>query len=88
MYALQYICVYPQARDLFYLGQYVAMSIVQGCSGFPFLSEGVYKYFTSGEGLGIVVKNEDVVDYTLRFILNKVLYWCMVYFVPVPWVPY
>lgn len=48
------------------------MSIVQGCGGFPFLSEGTYKYLSSGEGLGIVMNDEDVVDYTLRFILNKV----------------
>ena len=63
---------YPQARDLFNLGQCVAMSIVQGCGGFPFLSEGVYKYFTTGEGLGIAVNNGDVLDSILRFVLNKV----------------
>ena len=61
-----------QSRDLFRLGQYVSMSIVQGCGGFPFLSEGVYKYLSTGIALGMSVKNEDIMDCTVRFVIKKV----------------
>ena len=48
------------------------MSIIQGGGGFPFLSESVYKYFTTGVCLGIEVENDDIADGTLRFVVSKV----------------
>ena len=64
---------YPQEGDLFALGQYVAISNVQGAGGFPFLSESVYNYFTAGVALGIAVENLDIIVGTLRFVVNKVI---------------
>ena len=61
-----------QEGDLFILGQYVAMSIIQGAGGFPFLAESVYKYLTSGVALGITVENADIADSTLHFVVTKV----------------
>ena len=68
------VVITSQERDLFLVGQYVGMSILQGCGGFPFLSDGVFKYLTTGEALGVNVKNGDIVDGTVRFVINKVIY--------------
>ena len=59
----------PQEGDLFILGQYVAISIVQGAGGFPFLSETVYKYLTTGVALGVAVEIVDIIDLTLCFVV-------------------
>ena len=68
-----YMCIIiTQNQDLFKLGQYVGMSILQGGSGFPFLSDSVYKYLSTGVGLSISVVTEEIGDVTLRFIINKV----------------
>ena len=36
------------------------MSIVQGVGSFPFLSESVYRYITTGVAMGIAVEDVDV----------------------------
>ena len=50
----------------------MAMSIVQGGSGFPFLAPAVYEYLVSGKCTGITLQNSDVPDHTLQFVLSKV----------------
>ena len=61
-----------QMKDLYNLGRYIAMSVAQGGSGFPFLAEPVYKYLCTGECTGIQLSNEDAPDPTLKFVLEKV----------------
>ena len=49
------------------------MSIIQGGgSGFPFLAPPVYEYLVSGKCTGITVRNADVPDRLLQFVLSKV----------------
>lgn len=50
----------------------MAMSVVQGGHGFPFLAPPVYEYLVSGKCTGITVESGDVPDHTLQFVLNKV----------------
>lgn len=71
VFYLQIFCL--QDGDLFILGQYVAMSIAQGAGGFPFLSESVFKYLTTGVALGVTIENTDINDGMLRFVVNKVI---------------
>lgn len=49
------------------------MSIAQGAGGFPFLSESVFKYLTTGVALGVTIENTDINDSMLRFVVNKVI---------------
>ena len=46
------------------LGQYAAMSILQGGNGFSFFAEPVYKYFTAGKCTGIDILNDQIPDIT------------------------
>ena len=57
---------------LFNLGRYVAMSICQGSSGFPFLAEPVYMYLCTGKSTDISIDNWDAPDLVLQFALQKV----------------
>ena len=50
----------------------MAMSIVQGSHGLPFLAPPVYEYLVSGKCTGISVENSDVPDMSLQFVLSKV----------------
>ena len=52
----------------------MAMSIVQGVGSFPFLSESVYRYLTTGVAVGIAVEDVDVADNTLRFVVISIIY--------------
>ena len=49
------------------------MSICQGGNGFPFFAEQVYQYIVSGKCTGINVDTADIPDYTLKFVLQKVI---------------
>ena len=66
-----------QAGNLHSLGQFVAMSIVQGGSGFPFLAPSVYEYFVTGKCTGITVDNGDIPDHMLKYIIEKVRLVCI-----------
>ena len=57
---------------MYHLGQYAAMSILQGGNGFSFFAEPVYKYFTAGKRTGIDILNDQIPDHTLRFVIEKV----------------
>lgn len=65
-------CVKFQARDLYYVGVYTAMSILQGGNGLPCLDECVYNYLCGGGSTGISVSPDRVPDQTLRFAMEKV----------------
>ena len=54
------------------LGQFVAMSIIQGGNGFPFLAPPVYEYFVTGKCTDIAVDNGDIPDHMLQIIIEKV----------------
>ncbi len=38
---------FTQKRELFSLGQYIALSVAHGGNGFPVLAEPVYKYIAT-----------------------------------------
>ena len=54
------------------LGQFVAMSIIQGGSGFPFLAPPVYEYFVMGKCTDVTVENDDIPDHMVKYIVGKV----------------
>lgn len=54
------------------LGQFVAMSIIQGGSGFPFLAPPVYEYFVTGKCTDVTVENDDIPDHMVKYIVEKV----------------
>jgi len=58
----QHINTLVYAREFFFLGQYVGMSIANGGPGIPFLAEPVYAYLVSGDF------SASVVDSTINFI--------------------
>ena len=41
-----------QHRDLYLLGQFTALSIVEGCCGLPLFSEALYEYLCKGQYVG------------------------------------
>ena len=51
---------------------YVAMSVIQGGSGFPFLSEPVYSYLCTGKTTSVTVPTVNIPDPTLQFLCEKV----------------
>ena len=48
------------------------MSVIQGGSGFPFLSIPVYSYISSGKYTKIEVMVNDIPDPSLKFAIEKV----------------
>lgn len=66
-----FICLF-QDKAYFYLGQYAAMSILQGGNGLPFFSECVYRYFAYGVYTKIDVSIEEIPDSTLEWVVQKV----------------
>ena len=48
------------------------MSIVQGGNGYPFLSQHVYDYISSGVMADVKVDNDHIPD-TLKFFIEKVI---------------
>ena len=54
------------------IGQIIAMSIVQGGSGFPVLHPAAYHYLTTGEYLGQVVDDGSVPDPQIQELLRQV----------------
>ena len=58
---------------------FVAMGIIQGGGGFPFLASPVYESFLSGKCTRIDVQVCDVPDWMQLIILNQVLYIIVLY---------
>ena len=56
----------------FRIGQIIAMSVVQGGCGFPFLSEAVFTYICCGDVTNIKVDPDDLADGILRTVIYKV----------------
>ena len=56
------------------LGQLIAMSLVQGGCGFPFLSDATFEYICYGDATNVKVDPNDLPDGTLRTVINKVQY--------------
>ena len=54
------------------IGKVIAMSIVQGGSGFPVLHPAAYHYLTTGEYLGQIVEDRSVPDPMIRQLLQQV----------------
>lgn len=54
------------------LGQYAAMSAVQGGPGFPFFANEVFKYFASGELTNLKVDDGVIPDPEIRIIVSEV----------------
>lgn len=54
------------------MGQLIAMSVVQGGCGFPFLSEAVFQYICHGSADGIQMDPNDLADGVLRTVIYKV----------------
>ena len=67
-----YVFVIAQDKDLYYFGIYIAISIIQGGNGFPFLAEPVYSYMCTGTATGIEILTKDIPDPTLLYIIEKV----------------
>lgn len=63
-----------QKNEFFYLGQYAAMSIIQGGCGFPFLSKPVYCYISCGKYTNINVDLDCIPDAVLKFAIEKVVF--------------
>lgn len=61
-----------QRNELYHLGQYIAMSIVQGGCGLPCLADPVYEYICSGKCTYLDVDNEEIPDSKLKFVVQKV----------------
>lgn len=60
-------------RNVFrYLGQWTAMSIVQGGDGFPVLSPPLYQYIVSRDITGITIGDEDITDASVQHIVTLV----------------
>ena len=55
----------------------MAMGLVQGCSGIPFLSPPAYEYLCGKDVLSIAVTLQDVPLYEVRELLDQVT--CCVY---------
>lgn len=68
------ICIFPQQNDYYNLGQFAAISITQGGSGFPFLDEVVYNYLCTGKTTDIYLSNENIPDPMLCYVCEKVSY--------------
>ena len=49
------------------------MSITQGGNGFPFLSEAVYTYLSTGKYTNIIVDTNDVPGEMLKYAVEKVI---------------
>jgi hypothetical protein len=58
-------------EEFLLIGKVVAMSIVQGGSGFPVFLPGLYHYLTTGEYLG-VMSDSQVPDAQVRELLLQV----------------
>ncbi len=63
---------YTQGRDLYNLGRYIGMSIIQGGSGLPCLADPVYDYFCTGKSTDVKIANKDIPENVLSFVVNKV----------------
>ncbi len=59
--------------DLYNLGRYTAVSIIQGGSGLPCLAEYVYNYLCTGKCTSTAVCDTDIADPALLFVLDKVI---------------
>ena len=60
-----------QSRKFYQVGSLVAMGIVQGSSGFPFLSPPVFEYLCSGE-IPVHVSHEHVPSLEVKTFMNEV----------------
>ena len=58
-------------RRILLIGKVVAMSIVQGGSGFPVFLPGLYHYLTTGEYLGLI-SDSQAPDTQVRELLLQV----------------
>ena len=63
---------FDQANDLYYIGQLIAMGIVQGSSGVPFLAPPVFDYLCGFSIDTIHVTKDDVPTYEVQQFLKKV----------------
>ena len=53
----------------------MAMSVIQGGSGFPFLSPCVYAYISCATYTNIKIATDDIPDATLKFAVEKVTHY-------------
>ena len=58
--------------ELKIIGQYAAMSIVQGGPGFPALHSNVYNYMVTGKYIGVHTTDEDVLSPIVVALLQEV----------------
>ncbi len=57
------------------MGQYIAMSVVQGGGGMPCQAGSVYHYMCTGKCTDVAIPLEEVPQGTLRFVLEKVCHY-------------
>ena len=62
-----------QRGELKILGNYVAMSIAQGGSGFPVLHPSVYNYIVTGKYIGVRIPDKDIPNPIVNAMLKQVL---------------
>lgn len=60
-----------QRGELKILGNYVAMSIAQGGSGFPVLHPSVYNYIVTGKYIGVRIPDEDIPNPIVNAMLKQ-----------------
>lgn len=61
-----------QRNKYYQLGMLMAMSIVQGGSGFPFLAPPIFQYICGVEIRRISISNEDVPEYDVKKLIEDV----------------
>ena len=54
------------------IGTFVAMSIIQGCSGLPIFSLHLYSYLVTGKYVNLEINDDDVPDLAAQALLQQV----------------
>lgn len=73
--AIYVLCALIQKNEYFILGQYAAMSAVQGGPSLPFFSPEVYNYLSTEEITNIKLSSNGIPDPEVRQLVSEV---CMV----------
>ena len=76
----QFNFIMVRKKDFFILVQLMALSLVHGSSGFPFLAKLKYEYLCGLTWSSITVANDEVPSYEVKALLNKVFF-CLINFI-------
>ena len=71
-YILHFIIIILKDKKFFYVGNLVAMGLVQGGSGIPFLAPPVYNYLCGMSMQAVKVSLEDAPNFEVQELVEKV----------------